>query len=163
MNRLWSKETTIGAAIMLIILVAGCVPTPTALPPTATQPPSTATQPPPTETPIPPTPTPDPQALIIAWHEAFNNKDIDAFMAMVADDAVLERGPYGIVTGKERIRETVLIEMEQDIRAVVSHFEIEGNTITYRWKVYERGRVVDRGVGIAIIENGKIKSDIVPK
>ncbi len=160
MNKQRVKITMIGVAVVLMVLAAGCDLIATPLPPTPTQPPPTSTQLPPTATPIPPTPTMEPQAVILAWHEAFNNKDIEAFMALVADDAVLDRGPYGIIEGKERIRETVLLEMEQDIKATVTKFEVEGNIVTYQYRVYEGGRAVDRGTGVAIIENGKIKSDL---
>jgi len=108
-----------------------------------------------------PTPTLEPQAKVIeAWHEAFNNKDVDAFMALVADDAVLDRGPHGLVTGAENIRATVIEEMKEDIRAKVYGFEVEGNRVTYQYEVFTGGSRVDHGMAVAIVENGKITSDL---
>ena len=96
----------------------------------------------------------------MAWHEAFNSKDINAFMALVADDAVLDRGPYGVITGKEKIRATVLLEMQENLKARLSKFQVQGNTVTYHWEMLMGARRVDEGDGVAIIENGKIKSDL---
>jgi len=111
-----------------------------------------------------PEPTLEPQAqVILAWHEAWNNKDIDAFMDLVADDAVLDRGPYGVITGKEKIRAIVILEMEENLKAKVSRFEVQGNKVTYYYEVFIGARRVDQGVGVAIVENGKIKSDLPAK
>lgn len=61
-----------------------------------------------------PAPTLEPQAaVILAWHEAWNNKDIDAFMALLAEDAVLDRGPHGLIQGTEDIRAVVIDEMKE--------------------------------------------------
>ena len=84
-------------------------------------------------------------------------------MALVADDAVLDRGPYGVITGKEKIRAIVISEMKENLKAKVSKFEVEGNTVTYHYEVYKGGRKVDEGAGVAIVENGKIKSDLPAK
>lgn len=101
--------------------------------------------------------------MIIAWHEAWNNKDIDKFMALVADDAVLDRGPYGVITGKEKIRDIVIMEMKENLKTRVSKFKVEGNTVTYYYEVFIAGKKVDQGFGVAIVENGKIKSDLPAK
>jgi len=132
------------------------------------EPTSTPTHVPPTVTPthVPPTVTPtlEPLAQVIyTWIEAWNNKDIDAFMALVADDAVLDRGPYGVTTGKEAIRTVALMEMAEGLKAKVSKFTVEGNQVTYFYEVYMGGSKVDQGMGVAIIENGKIKSDLPVK
>ena len=110
------------------------------------------------------TPTLEPLAQVIyTWTEAWNNKDIDAFMALVADDAVLDRGPYGVISGKEAIRTVVLMEMAEGLKSKVSKFKVEGNQVTYYYEVYIGGSKVDQGFGVAIIENGKIKSDLPVK
>ena len=101
--------------------------------------------------------------MIIAWHEAWNNKDIDKFMALVADDAVLDRGQYGVITGKEKIRDIVIMEMKENLKTRVSKFKVEGNTVTYYYEVFIAGKKVDQGFGVAIVENGKIKSDLPAK
>jgi len=84
-------------------------------------------------------------------------------MALVADDAVLDRGPHGVITGKENIRATVLLEMKENLKAKVSKFEVEGDQVTYYYEVFIGGRRVDQGVGVAIVKNGKIKSDLPAK
>lgn len=84
-------------------------------------------------------------------------------MALVADDAVLDRGPHGVITGKKNIRATVLLEMKENLKAKVSKFEVEGDQVTYYYEVFIGGRRVDQGVGVAIVKNGKIKSDLPAK
>jgi|GEM_PF-3875015 len=81
-------------------------------------------------------------------------------MALIADDAVLDRGPYGVITGKEKIRAVVLLEMKENLKAKVSRFVVEGNKVTYYYEVFIGGSKVDQGFSVAIIENGKIKSDL---
>jgi ketosteroid isomerase-like protein len=110
------------------------------------------------------TPTLELQArVILAFHEAFTNNDIDALMALVADDAVLDLGPRGVVTGKEKIRTAVLLEMQDNLIHKASRFVVEGNKVTYYFEVFVGARCVDQGFSVAIIENGKIISDLPVK
>jgi len=81
-------------------------------------------------------------------------------MALVADDAELDRGPYGVVKGKDKIRATLLLELKDNARAVVSDLVVQGDQVTYSYVVYVGGRQVDQGSGVAIVKNGKIKSDL---
>jgi ketosteroid isomerase-like protein len=95
-----------------------------------------------------------------AWIEALNKQDIDASTALVAEDAVLDRGPHGMVTGKEEIRATVLLEMGEYLRAEVSQSEVEGNTVTYYYEVFAGATQVGGGLSVATVVNGKIESDL---
>lgn len=136
---------------------------PSPLPPTPTPvPPSPAPTRAPTDTPAPaPTPTRDPAVqVVVAWHTAWNAKDIEAFMALLADDAVLDRGPYGVITGKENIRPLVIEEMKEGLKARVGQFKVEGNQVFYHYEVFAGGSKVDEGDAVAIVENGKIVSDL---
>ena len=81
-------------------------------------------------------------------------------MALVADDAVLDRGPYGVITGKDKIRAVVILEMKGNLKAKVSDFKVEGNKVTYFYQVFAGGSKVDQGFAVTIVENGKIKSDL---
>jgi len=141
---------------LVALLLAACgapAGTPVSASPTTTSTPTSAA-----------TPTLQPQAeVVLAWHEAWNRQDIDAFMALVADDAVLDRGPYGVITGTEKIRATVMLEMKENLKAKVSRFEVEGDQVTYYYEVFVGGRRVDQGFGVAIVKNGKIKSDLPAK
>jgi len=140
------KALLIGLAILAVALViSACGPAATATP---------------TATPAP-TPTLQPLAQIVwDWNEAFNNRDIEAFMALVADDAVLDRGPYGVITGAEKIRATLALEWQDPIRSELSDFKVDGNKVTCHYVVYEGGKRVDSGNSVTIVENGKIKSDL---
>lgn len=143
------------ALTLVMPLMVGCgapaaAPTPTPRKATLTSTPASA-----------PTPTLEPQAqVLLAWHEAWSNKNIDAFMALVADDAVLDRGPYGVITGTEKIREVAISEMKEGLKAQVGQFKVEGNKVTYYYEVFSGGKRVGQGRGVAIVENGKIKSDL---
>ena len=59
--------------------------------------------------------------------------------ALVADDADLDRGPHGVITGKEAIRTVVLMEMAEGLKAKVSKFKVEGNRVTYYYEVFIGG------------------------
>lgn len=61
------------------------------------------------------------------------------------------------------IRAVVLSEMTENLQAKVSKFEVEGNQVTYYYEVYIGEYKVDQGVAVAIIENGKIRSDLPVK
>jgi hypothetical protein len=97
--------------------------------------------------------------ILLAWIDAFNHKDEDAFMSYVADDAVLDRGDHGIVTGIEAIRETLLLEFEEHITAYVTQWSVDGSIITYDSFVIVGGRRIDSCTSQMVIENGKIVSD----
>ena len=153
---------------LVIAFVVGCgaptaPPEPTSAP-TLVSPTQQPTPIPPTASPtaIPPTttPTPSPEVLILlAWIDAFNHQDIDAFMSYVADTAVLDRGPHGIVTGTEAIRETLLLEFKEPIKAHVTWWSVDGNTITYGSYVLVGKQKIDSCTSLIVIEDGKIVSD----
>ena len=144
---------------LALTFVVGCgapaatpepISTPTLVPPTQT----------PTSIPLTSMPTPSPEVLtLLAWIDAFNYRDIDAFMSYVADTAVLDRGPHGIVTGAEAIRETLLLEFEDPITARVTWWSVDGNTITYGSYVLVGGQRIDSCTSLMVIEKGKIVSD----
>jgi ketosteroid isomerase-like protein len=46
----------------------------------------------------------DPASTVQAFYDAANREDLDAFMALVADDAEIDWGREGLVTGKEEMR-----------------------------------------------------------
>jgi hypothetical protein len=98
--------------------------------------------------------------VIVAWHTAWNAKDLETYMDLLADDAVLDRGPAGVITGKENVRPLVIEEMKEGLKARVGQFRVEGNQVFYHYEVYAGGSKVDEGDAVAIVENGKIASDL---
>ena len=106
----------------------------------------------------------DPAALFTALADALNAGDVDAALALVADDAVLTFPDLGYVfTGKEEIRGWYEGLVAQNLHAEPSDFQIDGDRMTWSNKV----SIDDwRALGIApldytgegTVQDGKIKS-----
>ena len=104
----------------------------------------------------------DPVAVVQAFYEAANAEDLDAFMALVADDAQIEWGRAGLVTGKENIRrQAEALFRDFDFTFVLSDFQVEGQRVTFRHKMVldDTQAVVEECTDEVIMEAGKIKSD----
>src|SRR5919108_6185584 len=69
----------------------------------------------------------NPAAVLMAFNNALNAGDVDAAMALVADDAVMDRGPYGVRTGKAAIRDALQIETSKKLKYEVSNIQVSGN------------------------------------
>ncbi len=99
-------------------------------------------------------------AVIEALESAWNSKDIEAAMALYADDAVSTNGA-GMFTGKDEIRtlyEQYIDDFSQDCR----DFKVDGNTVTYECFLQAyAGSNTSLEYYETVIENGKIKSEIM--
>lgn len=157
-------QPILGLALTLSFVVGCSAPTATPEPTSTFTPtliPSTTFTFTPTLVPSTTTPTPSPEVLtLLAWIDAFNRRDIDACMSYVADEAVLDRGPHGIVTGAEAIRATLLVEFEKPIKAYVTWWSVDGGAVTYGSYVTVEGQRIDSCTSLMLIENGKIVSDL---
>jgi len=104
----------------------------------------------------------DPVSVIQAFYDAANAEDIDAFMALVADDAEIEWGREGLVAGKENIRNRAeVLFLDFDFTFVLSDFQVDGNRVTFNHKMIldNTQAVVEECADEVIVEKGKIKSD----
>ncbi len=81
-------------------------------------------------------------------------------MALVAEDAALDRGPHGVLTGLEQIRAVVELEMQEGLKAKVSQFQVSGDTVIYYYEVFLGGSMIDSGWAQAVVRDGKIVSDL---
>lgn len=73
----------------------------------------------------------DPDAVMDAYTAAINAHDIDAALALVADDAVYER-PNGAYTGKEEIRGFIEGLFARDVQVeLMGERQVEGEIV--RW------------------------------
>jgi len=159
------KPSELTVAVVLAIVAAGCGagrnPAEPTLPPAPTATAEAMLRPTSTPRPTPTiTTTPSPEVLtLLAWIDAFNHQDLEAFMSYVAENATLDRGPHGIVTGAQAIRETLLLEFEDPITAHVTWWSVDGNTITYGSYVLVGGGRIDSCTSLMVIENGRIVSD----
>jgi hypothetical protein len=100
----------------------------------------------------------DPVAVLEALETAWNAKDIDAVMALIADDAV-ETEAWGVtLTDRDKIRElynTNVMDFSMDCK----NYNVVGNTVTYECLIKDYIYSDTTHVGYeAVIEKGKIKS-----
>ena len=116
MNNKKNKHTAISIGIVISILwiTSGCspaaTPSPTPMPPTVTPIPPNPTQ-------IPPTPTPDLLSLVRAYEEVFNRHDLEAVVALFADDAVLQNAWInGIYKADIKIQHDFVFGLNQTIQ-----------------------------------------------
>jgi ketosteroid isomerase-like protein len=104
----------------------------------------------------------DPVSVVQALYDAANAEDIDAFMALVADDAEIEWGQEGPVIGKENIRRHAeVLFLDFDFTFVLSDFQVDGNRVTFNHEMIldNTQTIVEQCADEAIVERGKIKSD----
>lgn len=90
---------------------------------------------------------------------AWNAEDLEAVLALYADDAVITN-PLGTFAGKEKIRslfESAIDEFSEDCGS----YKVNGNTVSYQCALAGRsdGKVFTGEKYEAVIENGLIVSD----
>lgn len=73
-----------------------------------------------------------PAEVMDAYTEAINNHDVEAALALVADDAVYER-PAGTFTGKEEIRGFIEDLIARDVQVeLVGERTVDGERVTWQ-------------------------------
>lgn len=138
--------SAISLASVLIFFAACASPTPTATPtptPTATP---TAT---PTHAP------PDPQSVVAAYVEAFNSADIDALVALYADDVVFLIEGLSEFTGKAAVLGEVLDVIASGGKLAISNTTVEGNIVKGDSSISIDGTLFTGTVELEV-EEGKI-------
>jgi hypothetical protein len=123
----------------------------------------------PTMAPPVPTGTPapvDPAAIAQEFYRAANAGDLEAAMALVAEDVKCRGGCY--LSGKEAFRS--FIQGSLNIgggggHSELSDFKVEGDQVTYRWEAYNKdGNFVASGVETLQIKDGQIiMMEILPQ
>lgn len=113
----------------------------------------------PTASPPPaPTATPepiDPTVIAENFYSAFNVGDIEAAMALVAEDVKCRGACY--ITGIQSFRAYVQGDMKDGARMEISDLKVEGGKVTYKWKAYSNaGFFQASGVEVMHIQDGKI-------
>jgi len=107
----------------------------------------------------------DPASVVTALYEAFNAGDVDAVLALLADDAVVNLevpGAPETYTGLEEIRAWVEDLVAQHWEGEFEILQVEGDTVTSRLTSYAD---FSRALGIAplvgtevyTVQDGKIK------
>src|SRR5678816_3654091 len=105
-----------------------------------------------------PTATPepvDPAAIAQSFYQAYNAGDIEAAMALVAEDMKCRGGCY--LTGKERFRFYIQGDINQGLQVEISDLKVEGDKVTYQVEVYSQaGAFQIRGMETLQIQDGLI-------
>ena len=100
-------------------------------------------------------PATDPAAVAQSFYKAVNEGDIDAAMALVADDIKCRGGCY--LDGIESFRAYIQGGINGNGPTEISDLKVEGDTVTYNWAAYTKeGFLEARGVETLQIKDGKI-------
>jgi limonene-1,2-epoxide hydrolase len=105
----------------------------------------------------------DPAAVVTAAYDAWNSSDVDAYVALVADDAVVDIPGFGTHTGLEEIRAWMqgLIPLNPHMDFEI--LRVEGDTATLKsWYTDDDFRalgVVLEADEVIVVQDGKVKSD----
>jgi ketosteroid isomerase-like protein len=105
----------------------------------------------------------DPAAGVTAAYEAWNAGDVDAYLALVADDAVVDIPGFGTHTGHEEIRAWMegLIPLNPHMGFEI--LRVEGDTVTVRSTYtdddFRALGVVLEADEVIVVQDGKVKSD----
>lgn len=101
-----------------------------------------------------------PAAVIESYETAWNAKDLNAVMALYAEDAV-EKNGLGTFTGQSQIR-GMLDQAMKTFALECGNYEVNGNVVSYDCVLKSYGGQSDMTETYeAVIENGKIKSNIL--
>jgi limonene-1,2-epoxide hydrolase len=105
----------------------------------------------------------DPRAVVIAAYEAWNAGDVDAYLARVADDAVVDMPGFGTHTGLEEIRAWMegLIPLNPHMGFEI--LQVAGDTVTVRSTYtdddFRALGIVLEADEVIVVQDGKVKSD----
>ncbi len=110
---------------------------------------------------FPATPSPSPETIVQAQVEAYNARDIDAFLATYAEDAQLFEHPAKLLaTGSVQMRERYAARFkEPNLHAVIVKRIVMGNVVVDHERVtrtFPEGTGVLDAVAIYEVQNGKI-------
>jgi hypothetical protein len=112
----------------------------------------------PTTAPLVPTATlepVDPAAIAQSFYQAYNSGDLEALMALVAEDVKCRGGCY--ITGKDRFQFYIQTDLNKGFQAEISDLNVEGDKVTYRVDIYSSaGFLQISGVETLHIKDGLI-------
>jgi limonene-1,2-epoxide hydrolase len=104
------------------------------------------------------TPTPDPTSVVRRYYQAFNERQLDAAMALVADDAVfMDQGLR--YSGKSEIRASVESAVNDFVTVEVSNLSDTDGRVTYDFEVFFGESRDLTGTGVMVVRDGKIIFD----
>jgi limonene-1,2-epoxide hydrolase len=105
----------------------------------------------------------DSVAVVTAMYEALNAGDIDAFLTLYAEDAIIDIVPFGAHSGHEEIRTWAEGLMALNAEMELEILQVDGNTVTVRsWYSDDDWRalgIVLEAVEELTVQDGKISVD----
>lgn len=99
----------------------------------------------------------DPVSVVKAYYDAENADDLDAVMALIADDAVFTFPLEGQHTGTDEIREWEQYAMQKGGEFELSNIQVAGDTVTFTANFLWGGLHLKHDYEV-IVQGGKIKS-----
>lgn len=101
----------------------------------------------------------DPTTIVKRYYEAVNKKELDTAMTFIADNAVFVN-PYGKFTGRDDVRASLKLVMDDGITFDLSNFREADGRVVYDYTVKVGGEAVETGTdGLTIVRDGKIALD----
>jgi ketosteroid isomerase-like protein len=99
----------------------------------------------------------DPVSVVQRGCELINDKNLDAYMDLVAEDAVFI-DPTGRYAGKDAIRDhTQQVMIDADMTCENTNLQSDGGKVAYSYKLFRGGGVFAEGDdGFTVVEDGKI-------
>lgn len=100
-----------------------------------------------------------PADIVQRYYEAVNAQQLDTAMSYIADDAVFVN-PIGVFSGKDSVRESLQIVMDEGITFELSNFRDTNSRVVYDYQVFVNGDQVETGTdGLTVVREGKITLD----
>ena len=97
----------------------------------------------------------DPATVVQRFFQAYNNGDIEAVMALVADDIKCRGHCY--MTGKEEFQSFLQAGIDSGDQIEISDLRVSANKVTFNYKLYKSGSLSATGVDAVMeIDDGKI-------
>ncbi len=103
----------------------------------------------------------DPVTVVQTAYDRLNKGDIDGFMALYSDDAVMS-DPHGRYAGVQAIREYAGTMVSQQFRFELSDLTADGNVVTYTSRLYMPvfgDTPADTLSGVTVVADGRIIFD----
>lgn len=111
----------------------------------------TTASPVPTATPVPA----NPADIAQSFYQAYNAGDLEALMALVAEDVKCRGGCY--ITGKDRYRLYIQADLNKGLQAEISELIVEEDKVTYRVDIYSNAGFLE----ISGVETLQIKDGLI--
>ena len=102
------------------------------------------------------TPEPaDPTAVVQSFYKAYNDGDVEAALAFIADDIKCRGHCY--LNGKEAFRSFIEGDMNSGAQIEISDLRVSPDNVVFNYKLYKSGSLSATGVDAVMqIKDGKI-------